>query len=119
MDEQHRKLIDLINTMYRVIRNEEGVEKIECVLDEMSEYARTHLQQEEALLQKYGYADFEEHFALHKHYLQRMEEFRKQWAGDKTVGARDIYSFLRQWWLGHIVEEDQKYGPFLTEKGAA
>ncbi len=117
MDEQHRKLIDLINTMYRVMRKDEGPEQIDTVLKEMSEYASGHLRDEEALLQENGYTDFDSHLALHKEYLIKMEELREEWDKDKTSGAQNIYTFLRQWWLGHIVEEDQKYGPFLTEKG--
>lgn len=117
MDEQHRKLIDLINTMYRVMRKDEGPEQIDTVLKEMSEYASGHLRDEEALLQENGYTDFDSHLALHKEYLTKMEELREEWDKDKTSGAQNIYTFLRQWWLGHIVEEDQKYGPFLTEKG--
>jgi len=117
MDEQHKKLIDLINTMYHVMRNEEGPAIIDTVLVEMSNYASNHLQAEEALLQKNGYAEFENHLALHKEYLKKMEELTEDWEKDKSTGAKNIYSFLRQWWLGHIVEEDRKYGPFLTEKG--
>ena len=55
MDEQHRKLIELINMMYHVMRKEEGPEKIDTVLDEMSVYASSHLREEEALLQANGY----------------------------------------------------------------
>lgn len=118
MDEQHRKLIELINTMYRVMRKEEGEDSIDAVLDEMSEYASNHLRDEEALLQENGYTDFDNHLALHKEYLRKMEELRAEWGKDKTSGAKNIYSFLRHWWLGHIVEEDRRYGLFLTEKGA-
>jgi hemerythrin len=117
MDEQHRKLIELINNMYHVMRKEEGPEKIDTVLDEMSVYASSHLREEEALLQANGYPEFENHLTLHKKYLQKVEELRVEWDNDKISGPKNIYSFLRQWWLGHIVEEDQKYGSFLTEKG--
>ena len=117
MDEQHRKFIGLINTMYHVMRNDKGPGEIDTVLAEMSEYANSHLRDEEALLKENGYAEFENHLALHKEYLKKMEELRAEWEKDKTAGAKNIYGFLRQWWLGHVVEEDRKYGLFLKEKG--
>lgn len=36
---------------------------------------------------------------------------------DQEAALQDTYNFLRQWWMGHIVAEDQKYGEFLKSKG--
>jgi len=117
MDEQHHKLISLINTMYRVLRQKEDHGSVERVLIEMSDYAKIHLSEEEALLQEKGFAGYEEHLLLHNNYLKKTEELTEEWGEKDESAANKIYSFLRQWWLEHIVEEDQKYGAFLKEKG--
>ncbi len=117
MDDQHRKIIELINTMYRVMRQTEGTEVLDSVIDEMTAYANGHLQNEEDLLQANGYDQFFNHQILHMEYKKKVEELREDWNLDKASGPSNIYSFLRHWWLGHIVEEDKKYGPLLIEKG--
>ena len=117
MDEQHRKLIDLINKMYRVMRKEETTATIEEVLDEMGKYAAHHLREEEALLQANNYEEFAEHSAGHQSYLNKMTELLAEWKTGDADTAKDIYTFLRKWWMDHIVVEDQKYGVFLKGKG--
>lgn len=118
MDEQHQQLIGLINSMYRVLRKEESIDTIEPILDEMAAYAKKHLGDEEALLQKHGFADLEEHRNFHKSYQEKVTALLREWEQQDEKTAKNIYTFLRQWWLQHIVEEDKKYGPFLMEAGA-
>jgi len=36
---------------------------------------------------------------------------------ENEAAVNDTYVFLRQWWMGHIVAVDQKYGEFLKSKG--
>ena len=117
MDEQHRQLIDLINSLYRVLRKEESVETIGPILDDMAAYADKHLREEEALLQKHDFPGYDEHLLLHNNYQEELAALTRDWEQQDELTAKKIYAFLRQWWLEHIVENDQKYGNFLTEKG--
>lgn len=119
MDKQHRQLLDLINKMYRIMRKVEVIGTVEAVLDEMAEYASNHLREEEDLLRANGYAEFDEHCASHQSYLDTLGELMAVWGkGDEEEEAvKEIYLFLRRWWLGHIVAEDRKYGDFLKSKG--
>ncbi|MBA3005940.1 MAG: bacteriohemerythrin [Proteobacteria bacterium] len=117
MDIQHQKLIGLINKMYTVLRNEEPDSSIQGVLDEMAEYAESHLKDEETILESNDYPDFANHLAIHKSYLDKLKVLMTEWQNEDKAAAMDIYTFLRQWWMGHIVTEDQKYGEFLKDKG--
>jgi len=117
MDEQHKRLIGLINTMYQVMRKEEGPEVIGKVLDEMDAYVDTHLREEEAFLQEHGYAESDKQQSFHEDYRKKMVVLRADWEKGESLGVQNIYTFLRHWWLRHIVEEDSKYGPFLAKKG--
>lgn len=117
MDEQHRQLIHLINSMYRVLRKEESSETLDSILGEMAAYAEKHLRAEEALLQEHGFPGYEEHLLLHQNYQKKVAALTKDWEQKDEMTAQNIYVFLRQWWLEHIVENDKEYGLFLTEKG--
>lgn len=119
MDEQHKKIIELINEIYPSIRKENCREKLQKILGEMDQYALEHFEAEEGLLAQQNYPELDEHRESHKEYMVSLQQLKVQLEGeggnDKDV-ATAIYSYLRQWWQDHIVELDKQYGPFLQEK---
>lgn len=117
MDMQHKKLIELINKLYRVIRKEESSDSIEEILGEMNKYAAKHLKEEEAILKANDYPDYTNHISIHQNYLDKLETLMAAAKKENEAAVNDTYAFLRQWWMGHIVAEDQKYGEFLKSKG--
>lgn len=117
MDTQHQKLIALINNIYKVLRKEKPNESVEGVLNELILYAEKHFQEEEDLLEFNGYPDLSNHIAMHQSYLDELENLMIGWKMEDEVVAKNIYAFLRHWWMEHIVAEDRKYGEFLRAKG--
>jgi hemerythrin-like metal-binding protein len=117
MDEQHEELIGLINKLYRVITKNESSDAITEVLDQMTTYAEKHLQEEEALLEANAFADYSEHLAGHQDYRDKLEKLLIESQKGDGAAVKETYTFLRQWWIDHIVAEDQKYGEFLKSKG--
>jgi hemerythrin len=119
MDNQHRTIIGLINELYKNIRKEESSGSVEGVLTDMMKYAEEHLQAEENLLKTNEFPDYVEHIGKHQSYRQRLAALMAESKIDPDEAVKNIYSFLRQWWMGHIVDEDKKYGEFLKGKGVA
>jgi hemerythrin len=119
MDNQHRKIIDLINELYKHIRNEETSSSVEDVLSAMIKYAEEHLQEEENLLKTNDFSDYDEHMSKHQSYRERLSSLMAESKTDPEAAVKSTYAFLRQWWMGHIVDEDKKYGEFLKGKGVA
>lgn len=119
MDDQHRKIIDLINELYKKIRREDTHGSVQEVLVEMMKYAEEHLQAEEKLLKINEFHDYDEHISKHVIYRERLKALMAESQNDPDAAVKSTYTFLRQWWMGHIVEEDKKYGEFLKGKGVA
>jgi hemerythrin-like metal-binding protein len=117
MDRQHRKLIELINELYRVLRKEKTGVEIEQVLTGLTAYAEKHLKNEEEILKVNGYSDFAAHMEIHRGYRDKVAELIAESTKDNDVAVKDTYIFLRRWWMEHIVAEDRKYGEFLKSKG--
>jgi hemerythrin len=117
MDAQHQQLISLVNQMYNIVRDHEGDAALDAVLGEMSEYAKKHLQEEEALLREHSYPDINDQEGDHAKYLEQIKVLYSELEKDRETAAKNIYAFLRSWWITHIVGMDKKYGPFLQEKG--
>jgi hemerythrin len=118
MDTQHKKLIDLINKLYNVIRKNESIGIVDDVLKEMIKYGDIHLKNEEDLLKDNNYPDITNHIAQHQYYLEKLDAIMTKSIREKELAEKDTYAFLRQWWMTHIVAEDKKYGEFLKSKGA-
>jgi len=117
IDMQHQKLIELINDLYKVLRNEKSNELIEEVLIELTTYAEKHLQEEEGVLEDHGYKEYENHIAIHQSYRDKLASLIAESKKNHDEAVKNTYVFLRQWWMGHIVAEDKKYGEFLKSKG--
>lgn len=117
MDVQHQKLIDLINALYKMIRNETSNDSIMEILDEMSSYTERHLREEESLLQANDYPDLSNHIDLHHNYREKVKELIAESKNGNETTVKNAYAFLRQWWMKHIVTEDRKYGDFLKSRG--
>lgn len=117
MDEQHKKLITTINVMYRIVRDSDTDESMDGVLAQINEYASVHLKDEEALLVEHGYPDLDAHVALHNEYKEKIESLSAEVQEKHGAANKNIYLFLRDWWVNHIVKEDKEYGSFLNEKG--
>lgn len=113
MDSQHKSIIELINKIYNVIRNEESVTSVDEILEEMVQYAEKHLQDEEGFLKTNQFPDLEHHITLHRHYRDNLNELLEKSKKGDAKAMIDTYSFLRQWWTQHIMTEDKKYGEFI------
>lgn len=119
IDTQHKRLIDLINQLYRGIMLEQGDEVIGGTLDELVNYTVNHFGYEEKLFDKHGYPDKEEHLAKHKILIQQVTEHCQKFqetGGDMQVGNA-LLTFLKDWLTKHIRGVDKKYSEFLNSKG--
>ena len=55
IDEQHQKLITLINELHRAIESGKGHEKLERIVDELLVYTREHFGYEEGIFTRVNY----------------------------------------------------------------
>jgi hemerythrin len=116
-DEQHKKLIDLINKLYEAMKSGHGKEILKDILNESIEYAKYHFQNEEKYFTKYGYPNTSEHIEEHNSFRKSVLDLKKRSDEGKTVVTSELMLFLKQWLISHIQVTDKKYGPYLNEKG--
>jgi hemerythrin-like metal-binding protein len=113
IDSEHKRIVNLINELYLILhtRGEGDRIKVREVLDQLVRYTVSHFQHEERLMLECGYPDLEAHKALHVRLKRRTAAMR---TNIDLVTERDMLCYLKDWWRGHIVEQDQLYAPFLT-----
>jgi hemerythrin len=119
LDSQHRKLVDMINNMIENPLAETRSETIGDILTEMTNYAIHHFKTEEELLSIHNYPRIDAQKQMHKEFRIKTVAFCFQTtAGIETV-PENVFNFLRDWLVNHILEEDMKYSEFFNEKGVS
>lgn len=114
-DNQHKKLIEMINELYAAFLSGEAHKKALEIVDEMIDYTDYHFKSEEKYFDKYKYPETEKHKAIHKSFVEKAVELKTGLENGSVTVSYDIMNFLRQWLIDHIMGEDHKYTKFFKE----
>lgn len=117
VDEQHKKIVGLLNDLYESMKAGKGKETLGVVLKDLFEYTKTHFVTEESLLALYKFPDFEEHKKKHEKMKEHVLILNQKFVSGEISSPLQITNFLKEWLAKHILETDKVYGPFLNEKG--
>ncbi|MCP5054844.1 MAG: hemerythrin family protein [bacterium] len=117
MDAQHLRLVEMINELYRVLLSNNPDEFLGDILHRLVEYAGVHFRDEEELMTKYDYPEFDSHSKEHQAFVEKIIGYHKEFKAGTLTLSVEIVNFLKDWLKNHIVAVDQKYSSFLNEKG--
>jgi len=117
IDVQHRKLIELINSLQAAVDYSTGEHFERKALEELVDYTKTHFKYEEELMEQNGYADFESHCSEHARMIARVEEVLLAYHADPHNALHEALNFLKDWLINHINGTDKQYSQFLIDKG--
>ena len=114
LDEDHKKIINMINKLYAAIIAGEGENALAEIFDMMSVYIHTHFESEAQLFKHIDYPEAEQHMKLHEELSQKVAEARKKFNTEhNTTLPTETMVFLKEWWVNHIMTEDMKYVAFM------
>jgi hemerythrin len=117
VDAQHRKLVELLNRLHRAIQNRQSKEVSRQILDELTDYTRTHFRLEEGLMQASRYADFAAHKKMHEDLIAQVVALQaKLDSGTSAIGF-ELLHFLKTWLVRHISETDKRFGAYYVLTG--
>jgi hemerythrin len=109
IDNQHGKLVDLINRLIELEAEPSNQQAEAQALEQLVSYIDEHFTFEEGIMKEVGYEDFDAHRAKHIAFVRKTMEFNKQHRnGDINLGV-DILVFLSTWLIDHIQGEDPRY----------
>ncbi len=116
VDEQHKKLIAMLNELYDAMSAGKGKEVLSRILDGMAEYTVTHFTTEERLMREYNYPGYVKHKREHESFVRRVLEFREKFEKGE-ITAVEVMRYLSEWLKNHILGSDKKFGPYLNARG--
>jgi hemerythrin len=119
IDAQHRELLEQVDRLLGAIDGDPSA--LGRVLDFLGDYAVSHFEMEERLMEQHGYPDAEEHREAHASFVRAFGRLRYDFDLDgPTEGFSELVTgWLVEWLKGHILELDMVLGRWLTARGEA
>ncbi len=117
IDEQHRRLVDMINKLISDPHANSRSETVSDVLGEMTDYAKMHFSDEEKLMDQYGYPQLAEQVKEHRAFQEDTAKFCTAAAVHVDRVPEMLLEHLSQWLVHHILEVDMAYRPFFQAQG--
>ncbi len=117
VDEQHKKLVGLINELDEAVQSGHGDALLEKIVVGLLEYTRYHFSYEEKLLSDNGYPAFDGHKKEHDSLTEKVVFIETMVRNKEDFHGDQLLNFLKIWLQEHILGNDKQYAPFLTAKG--
>jgi len=117
IDDQHKKLIELINRLYDAFMKKDHEDVIGEILNELKDYTNYHFSAEEKYFVIYGYSGMHDHIAGHLEFVKKINEFEKDLKSNSSALTYKMMNFLREWLQKHIMVEDMKYVKTFQKAG--
>jgi hemerythrin len=116
-DDQHKKLIDMVNELHDAMKIGKGKDVLEKILAGLIQYTNTHFANEERLMKLHDYPDYEQHKKEHNLLTLQVKDVQKKYSEGSALLSQSVMTFLKEWLQNHIQGTDKNYAPFLNSKG--
>lgn len=114
VDNQHKKLFDLVNRLYDLEENINIKEQIREILYAFREYTIVHFKDEEDYMKDINYPELENHKEIHKHIIDSLSQIMHTPANLSIIKTKMRIVATRVL-VEHIMNEDQKIGVYARE----
>lgn len=117
IDEQHKKLISIIQEVEAEISSQEyHFTGLITVVNELDDYIKDHLAYEEAMMKKYAYPGADKHLLEHNELRYKILSINYDNIPESKEFFLDTYTYLSNWLINHILKTDKALGNYLTSK---
>jgi hemerythrin len=117
IDNQHKKLVEMIFELFTAINNQSTKEELGSILDNLIKYAGYHFSTEEKYFKKFNYENTTEHIEEHIKFAEKMIGLQKQYKNKEIEISFELIDFLEDWLLDHLITADQKYVECFKDNG--
>ena len=118
MDSQHMKLIDMINRVHDLLKENKVKEAEEFFINEITRYLEEHLKAEEEFMKSINYPEFERHKRAHDNFRKVIEDCIQRIRGGDHREFRSAVALCWSWLYSHILKFDKRYGEFYNKQNA-
>ncbi|MBF0110841.1 MAG: bacteriohemerythrin [Magnetococcales bacterium] len=119
MDDDHKKLLDLVNRLHDRMREGSGMAAIRHTLGELTDYTVFHFKREEDWYDQYQYHERDQHRRAHNGLITAVTELTGKYEAGNFAVAIDLLAIAKRWLVEHIMNDDHRAARFLQARGVA
>ncbi|MDD7793182.1 bacteriohemerythrin [Clostridium sp. 'White wine YQ'] len=113
IDGEHKKLFDIANKGYDLLKNDLYLDKYDRIMDiihELKDYAQFHFSAEEDYLKSIGYKKLFTHKMEHDYFIDKISSVDlSKIDSNQDKYITEILDFMVQWIKEHILDKDKEY----------
>jgi hemerythrin len=117
IDEHRKKFFEIINNLKKVILGRSCKTSVTDIFFSLVHYAEHYLIQEEIYFKESGYSGFSDHQEVHNDFINRIIRFKEDFQEGKPEVCEDMYFYLENWLVNHIMHYDIQAVAWLKERG--
>ena len=109
-DNHHKKLFDIANKLHEMMKQGCSKEEIEKTINEMVDYTKYHLAEEEKAMERINYSDISAHKRAHQVFIAEIEGYMKEVENGQAIFVVvKLSKTIVDWLVEHIHKVDKKY----------
>ncbi|AFK86144.1 bacteriohemerythrin [Thermoanaerobacterium saccharolyticum] len=113
IDKQHKRLFDIANEAYDLLKNEFAIDKYDHIVDiikDLKDYTIYHFDYEENYMKSIGFKKLLSHKVLHDDFKEKINNIDLDKIDqNQDEYIKDILNFLVDWIEKHILKDDRLY----------
>lgn len=113
IDEQHRCLVGIINTLFYFKHDHRAPEVITPIVSMLEKYSQIHFRTEEYILQQAEFPHIKEHKKLHDDFRAKVRIMSLK--SRQTLEPDELLFYLKDWWIKHINDADRAYSSYVRD----
>jgi hemerythrin len=120
IDEQHKELFKRIGGLVDAVKSKTCKYVIGDVIGFLHDYVIEHFSDEEKIMRKYRYPEFEEHRAQHDKFIREFDTLEDNLRNETSSYTRSVYTnqIVVDWITEHISKVDKKLGAYIKAQDA-
>jgi len=117
IDDDHKMLVEYLNDLDAAVNGRAYDSKtVAQIVLKMLQYAQEHIEREDDLMVRSNYPETEGHKRAHAELTAQANKIGAEFLRDQSLEkAIEIYEFVADWLVKHIIDTDQKLGDYLNK----
>jgi hemerythrin-like metal-binding protein/PAS domain S-box-containing protein len=119
IDEQHKKWIELVNSLFKAVSLGHHSSEVLRVFDDFVQFTNYHFSFEEKYFEEFSYPKMVSHSFEHQTFVDKLVELESNWKEGRTEAPIQFLQLLKSWIVQHILLADKAFVKTFKDNGVS